>query len=175
MIQLQYAYLYDYIYVCVFKVLRMLDDCMKLFLIGAMWNNTVKYLRFEVFKTRYILNSTPSLISWSVNYVFNILKFNKKLVNPLPRHCILYILCYIYVYLMSRLKLCVCVCCPMRRWAGIRLAGLLTADLCLFLSLSLCFILFFAYIVDDVLMCILLFFYWNRLLLMASFSQWPHG
>lgn len=50
---------------------------------------------------------------------------------------------------MSRLKLCVCVCCPMRRWAGIRLAGLLTADLCLFLSLSLSFILFFAYIVDD--------------------------
>lgn len=66
------------IYVCLFKVLRMLDDCMKLFLIGAMWNNTVKYLRFEVFITRYILNSTPSLISWSVNYVFNILKFNKK-------------------------------------------------------------------------------------------------
>lgn len=37
MIQLQYAYVYDYIiYVYVFKVLRMLDDCMKLFLIGAM-------------------------------------------------------------------------------------------------------------------------------------------
>lgn len=34
MIQLQYAYIYDYICVC--KVLRMLDDCMKLFLIGAM-------------------------------------------------------------------------------------------------------------------------------------------
>lgn len=51
MIQLQYAYIYDYICVC--KVLRMLDDCMKLFLIGAMWNNTVKYLRFEIFKTRY--------------------------------------------------------------------------------------------------------------------------
>lgn len=70
------------IYVYVFKVLRMLDDYMKLFLIGAMWNNTVKYLRFEVFKTRYILNSTPSLISWSVNYVFNILKFNKKTREP---------------------------------------------------------------------------------------------
>lgn len=162
MIQLQYAYVYDYILymcVCVFKVLRMLDDCVKVFLIGAMWNNTVKYLRFEVFKTRYILNSTPSLISWSVNYVFNILKFNKKLVNPLPRHCILYILCYIYVYLMSRLKLCVCVYVVL--WGDeleyVWLGYWQQISACFFLSLSVSFS-FLLILLMTVLMCILLFF-----------------
>lgn len=163
-----------YICVCVFKVLRMLDDCMKVFLIGAMWNNTVKYLRFEVFKTRYILNSTPSLISWSVNYVFNILKFNKKLVNPLPRHCILYILCYIYVYLMSRLKLCVCMLSYEEMSWNTFGWVIDSRSLPVSFSLSLSFS-FLLILLMTVLMYILLFFIEIVYCFMASFSQWPHG
>lgn len=77
---------------------------------------------------------------------------------------------------MSRLKLCLCVCDVL--WGDeleyVWLGYWQQVSACFFLSL--CFILFFAYIVDDGSdVHIVVFFIEIIYCFMASFSQWPHG